>query len=137
MGQTEFDELLERLKEGAAKGLPKALGVNFTKMEKGYVEAEIAIREQHTNIYGIVHGGTLYTLADTASGFATRTYGVRVVTTNGSMNYLAAGKDTSKIVCHARVVKCGRSIAVVSADVFDDKEKLLANASFTFCVLDQ
>lgn len=137
MVQTEFDELLEQLKEGVAKGLPKALGVKFTKMEKGYVEAEIPIEEQHTNIYGIVHGGTFYTLADTASGFAARTYGVRVVTINGNMNYLAAGKDTSKIVCHAKVVKCGRSIAVASADVFDDKEKLLANASFTFCVLDQ
>ena len=51
------------------------------------LEAEIA--DNSRNVWGSVHGGFLYTMADTAAGaFARIKYGRRNVTLNGSMNYL-------------------------------------------------
>lgn len=129
------EKRIEELRQGLAKGFPKDLGMRFQELNLGYARVEMPVEDRLSNIYGMVHGGVLYTLLDTSSGFAVRTYGDRVVTLNGSVNYLRAGKDTQKLVCQSRVVKKGRGTAVVSAEVFDDEGELLANGSFTFYIL--
>ena len=93
------------------------------------------MEDRKRNIYGMAHGGVLYTLLDTSSGFAVRSYGDRVVTLTGTVNYLVAGKESSCLLAKARVVRKGGHTAVVSAEVFDDKGTLLANGSFNFYVL--
>lgn len=130
-------EQIESLEQGLAKGFPQNLQMGFETLDLGYVRMKMPVEDRLLNIYGMVHGGVLYTLLDTTSGFAVRTYGERVVTLNGSVNYLRAGKNTKKLVCEARVVKKGKGCAVVSAEVFDDGGELLANGSFTFYILNQ
>lgn len=130
-------QLKEALEKGLAKGFPQDLGMHFKELDIGYASLEMTVENRFTNIYGMVHGGVLYTLLDTTSGFAVRTYGERVVTLNGSVNYLRAGKDTKFLRSSAKVVKKGKGTAVVSAEVSDDSGKMLANGSFTFYVLNQ
>ena len=128
--------LRERLEKGLAKGFSLDLGMHFLDLEEGFVRMEMPVEDRMRNIYGMVHGGVLYTLLDTTSGFAARSYGIRVVTLNGNVNYLRAGKDTASLVCEAKVVRKGSHTAVVSAEVFDDQGTLLANGSLNFYVLD-
>lgn len=129
------EEIRQTLEKGLAKGFPLDLQMRFAKLDTGVACLEMPVEERFRNIYGMVHGGVLFTLMDTSSGFAVRTFGDRVVTLNGSANYLRAGKDTAKLICKAAVVKKGRGTAVVSAEVYDDSERLLANGTFTFYVL--
>lgn len=128
-------ELRERLEKGLARGFTLDLGIRFRKLDEGYAELEMPMEDRKRNIYGMAHGGVLYTLLDTSSGFAVRSYGDRVVTLTGTVNYLVAGKETAYLLSKARVVRKGGHTAVVSAEVFDDKGTLLANGSFTFYVL--
>lgn len=128
-------ELRERLEKGLARGFTLDLGIRFRELDEGYAELEMPMEDRKRNIYGMAHGGALYTLLDTSSGFAVRSYGDRVVTLTGNVNYLVAGKETAYLLAKARVVRKGGHTAVVSAEVFDDKGTLLANGSFTFYVL--
>lgn len=128
-------KLREYLEEMLKKGMPGELGIRFAAIEEGYVRAMMPITDRHTNVYGMVHGGAMYTLADTTTGFAARTYGGRVVTLNGSMNYLTGSPDTTKIFCDGRVVRHGRKTIVVSAEVYDEFGTLMANGSYTLYVL--
>lgn len=128
-------ELKRYLEEMLNRGMPGELGIHFVVLEEGYVRTEMPIENRHTNVYGMVHGGAMYTLADTTTGFAARTYGGRVVTLNGSMNYLTGSPDTAKIYCDGRVVRHGRKTVVVSAEVYDEFGTLMANGSYTLYVL--
>ena len=48
-------------------------GVEVTDASPGVVEIEFEAGSQHLNLQGLVHGGILATLADTAMGLAVRT----------------------------------------------------------------
>ena len=128
-------ELRERLEKGLARGFALDLGIHFRELDEGYAELEMPMEDRKRNIYGMVHGGALYTLLDTASGVAGRADGGRGVPLPGTATDLVAGKGTAYLLAKAKVVRKGGHPAVVSADVFDDKGTLLANGSFTFYVL--
>lgn len=108
------------------------LGVRFLVREMGYAKSEMEILPCHMNVLGIIHGGCLFTLADTTSGASSLGRGGRVTTVNGSINYLKAGKNTKKLVAEAREVKYGRTLSVCDCKIFDDKDNLLATTTMTF-----
>lgn len=108
------------------------LGIRFLECKAGYAKGEMDILPCHLNVLGVIHGGCLFSLADTISGTAVVGHGHRVTTVNGSINYLRAGKNTSKIIAEAKEVKYGRTFSVCEAQIFDDKGTLLAITTMTF-----
>lgn len=108
------------------------LGIRKVLAEEGYAKAEMIISPSHLNVHGILHGGCIFSLADTTSGMAVVSFGHSVTTVTGNINYLRPGKDTKKLTAAARVVKHGRTFTVCNAEVFDDKESLIATTTMTF-----
>lgn len=108
------------------------LGIELLEIHEGYVHIRVKTRENFQNIYGDLHGGCLYTIADTMAGVAAGTYGYYVTTVNGSIQYLKAARNTEYIFCEAKVIKPGKTISVVHVEIKDDKDLLLNTAEFTF-----
>ena len=108
------------------------IGMEILDIREGYVSARVRKRKELENIYGDLHGGCLYTVADNMAGIAASTYGYYVTTVNGGIHYLRAARNTEYIYCEADVVKQGRSISVVSVRISDDQGMLLNTAEFTF-----
>ena len=46
------------------------IGIKIIEADEGYCKAELKVNDRHLNPLGTVHGGCLYTLADTVAGFA-------------------------------------------------------------------
>lgn len=46
------------------------MGIRIVEVDEGYCKGELEVTDQHMNPLGTVHGGCLYTLADTVAGFA-------------------------------------------------------------------
>lgn len=109
-----------------------AIGMEILNIREGYVFARVKTRKELKNIYGDLHGGCLYTVADNMAGIAASTYGYYVTTVNGSIQYLKAARNTEYIYCEAEVIKPGRNISVVSVRIRDDQKLLLNTAEFTF-----
>ena len=57
----------------AANDFRKKIEMEITEARPGYAVGEIVLKPWHMNILGIVHGGVLYSLADTVGGTAAMT----------------------------------------------------------------
>lgn len=128
------DVLRERL---AATNMAKQFGFALTKAETGHVIIEMPVDERHKQTHGVVHGGVLAALADTAGGLATYMAcppGKRVATIEMKINYLEA-VSSGRVSAEARVVRLGAHIAVVDCDLYDDTCRLVGKALMTFFVV--
>jgi uncharacterized protein (TIGR00369 family) len=125
----------------AANSTGRQLGFKLVKATRGRVILGMKIDARHLQIHGVVHGGVLAALADTAGGLASFmacSLGTRVATVEMKINYLE-GVGRGRLTADARVVRIGRHLAVVDCDVTnntnDKKPKLLvAKALMTFFV---
>lgn len=108
------------------------IGIEILDIYKGYVRVRVKKRMDLENIYGDLHGGCLYTIADNMAGVAAGTYGYYVTTVNGSIQYLKAARNTEYIYCEAKVIKAGKTISVVQVEITDEKDTLLNTAEFTY-----
>jgi uncharacterized protein (TIGR00369 family) len=96
------------------------LGVRVVLIEDGAAEAMIephaALAQQH----GPYHGGAIATLADTTSGLAALTTAderTEALTVEFKISFLSPATD-EPLRCRSRVVRTGRTLAVMQADVF-------------------
>ncbi len=95
--------------------------------------------ESAYNPIGVVHGGLVCTLLDSAAGCAVHTTlpaGVGYTSAEIKVNYLRPiHGHTGELTAHGWVTKPGRRIAFAEADVRDSAGKLLATASSTCLVI--
>jgi uncharacterized protein (TIGR00369 family) len=127
-----FAEAARRtLKKTAAT---KLLGFELESVERGRAIVRMDARPRHRQIHGVVHGGILAALADTASGIAAYTtvrQGTAIATVELKINYLEAVSG-GRITADARVLRAGRNFVVVECEVFDASGSLAAKALLTF-----
>ena len=102
--------------------------------------AEVAFtpRPEHGQEYGVVHGAVLSALADTAAVYAILpglAADERMTSIEFKVNFLAAARpDGGEIVGRSAMVRRGRTVAVVQADVRQGKTHVLTGL-FTYIVL--
>ena len=126
-------ELQERL---YSSNTARQFGFRLAVAEPGRVILRMRVSERHKQVHGVVHGGILAALADTAGGLATYMAvprGRRVATIEMKINYLEA-VEGGTVEAEARVVRRGRHIAVVDCDVRSEDHRLVGKALMTFFV---
>ncbi len=109
------------------------LGAELTTVEPGYCEIELPFRPELTQQHGFVHGGVLATLADTVSGYAAFSLmpaDAAPLTVEYKLNIVRPGGG-EVLVARGRVVKPGRTLTVVQADIYniEDGEETLCVTS--------
>ena len=112
------------------------MGFRLLKASRGRVLLRFRVDSRHLQVHGVVHGGVLAALADTAGGLASYMacpVGTRVATVEMKINYLE-GVERGSITADARVVRIGRHLSVVDCDVTDNLGRLVAKALMTFFV---
>lgn len=108
----------------ARQAVMELLGAELVQVEPGRVEIQLPFRPELTQQHGLFHAGITTTIADSAAGYAAFTLfapGTMVLTTELKINLLAPA-DGERLRAVARVIKPGRTISVVEADVFVDKD---------------
>jgi uncharacterized protein (TIGR00369 family) len=115
-------------------------GARLSLVEPGVVEITLPYRADLTQQHGYLHAGVVTTIADSACGYAAFTLmpeGSNVLSVEFKVNLLrpAQGKE---FVARAEVIKAGRTLSVVRADVFalrGDETELVATMQGTMiCV---
>lgn len=132
------ESVLDRMKEAAARN-PFAvyIGMELLDGTEGYARARIRLKPQLENVYGGMHGGCVFSLADTVAGIAAASYGDWVTTLDASVNYMRPVINTEYLYCEAKVQRSGAKISVVRTQLLDDGGRLLADGSFTYYHLEQ
>ncbi len=115
----------------------KFLGLELGEMKPGEASLHLEVRDELKQNQGVVHGGVVASLIDTASAFAVVTQlepDERVTTTDLTIHYLRP-VISGRLTATARTVRAGRRLFVLSVEVMDDREKLVATAVTTYIKL--
>ena len=120
--------------------MAEMLGAEMVDVQPGYTEITLPIRRHTLQQGGMVHGGLIGMLADSAAGYAALSLmapGLDVVTVEYKINFLApAVGDT--LVGRGRVVRPGRTLFVCDADIYavtDGKETHVARMATTMMAI--
>ncbi len=135
-------DFLHAMRDGTFPPPPIAVLMGFSLVEVDYGLAvfECTPDESVYNPIGVVHGGLVCTLADSAAGCAVQSTleaGVAYTSIDINVTYLRpVTKDTGLIRATARTTKPGRRVAYATVEVTDTRGKLLAQATSSCLVMD-
>jgi len=111
------------------------LGIEVVEIDDGYAKLVMPFHEKLTQPYGIVHGGAIFSLADSAVAIATTSIVEperKVLTIEMKINFLAPVKD-GVMEAKARVLRKGR---IIPAEVdITNNGVLVAKAIATYIIL--
>ena len=111
------------------------VGVTFTKVEDGYSHCVLEVDKKLLNPAGIMHGGAIYTMADSGMGAALYSYvgeDEMFLTIEASMFYFKA-VSSGTLICESKVIHRGKRTAVMEAEIRKEGQ-LVAKAMGTFSI---
>jgi uncharacterized protein (TIGR00369 family) len=117
---------------GADIPFVKELGFSLQRMHGGESELHYEARAQHTNSYGVMHGGAVMTLLDVAMATAARsdTPDMGVVTIEMKSSFIRPARGP--MVAKGRMLERTRSMAFAEAWVYDAEGRLCSHSTGTF-----
>ena len=68
-------------------------GIELIEVSPGKARVKMEVREQHMNSHRTVHGGAIFTLADTAFALASNSHGIPAAAINAHISYLTAARS--------------------------------------------
>ena len=134
----DFRQAARQLFDRAA--FPQHLGMTLTHVELGLCRAELTLQPWQMQQDDFVHAGVLATLADHTAGAAAMTQvgaGQTILSIEYKINFLRPAIGSS-LRCEARVLRAGRTIIPVEAEVYaisGAQEKMVAKAIVTLAVV--
>lgn len=130
---------IEDRKQRAANALhnlpfAKLMGMRLVDIRPNEAVISVEMRDDLQQPSGVLHGGVTATLIDTAMAFAVRTHledHEFTATIDLTVHYLRPHtKGTA--TCTAKVVRAGKRIFTVSAEVENEEGKLIATGLSTY-----
>lgn len=128
-------EFMNKIAAGELPGAPIAghFGLDVVEVGDGTVTFRCSPDESHYNPIGMVHGGLVCTLLDSALGCATHTTlpaGTGYTSIEIKVNFLRpVSADNGPLICTGRVTKPGRRVTFAEGEVVDNEGKVVATAS--------
>jgi acyl-CoA thioesterase len=132
-------EITEERKQLAADRLhslafAKLLGMRLVDVRPNEAVIKMELRDDLRQPSGVLHGGVTATLIDTAMALAVRTHlgdDEFTTTIDLTVHYLRPHSEGT-VICTAKCVRAGKRIFTVSADVENEKGKLIATGLSTY-----
>jgi uncharacterized protein (TIGR00369 family) len=121
MHQVSNPRFAEDIKQSfALQSVMRVIGAELSVLEPGIVEITLPYRANLTQQHGYLHAGIVTTIADSAAGYAAYSLmpaGAEVLSVEFKVNLLRPAQGNS-FLARAEVIKPGRTLTVVRADVF-------------------
>lgn len=126
---------VERLSRALASvPFAKHLGIELDEIDEGVATLSFEIKPELKQNHGVVHGGAIASLIDSATAFAiiallpTNEHATTVDLTISFLRPLTQGRARAT----ARVVRTGKRLITVTAELLDDSGRLAATALSTY-----
>lgn len=119
-------------------GLPKFLGMTFTRIEKDVVAAEIVVRPEHCNPAGTIHGGGIMAFADTMGAIGTWVNlreGQDTTTVESKTNFFAAAPVGTTLTAESIPLHRGRRTQVWETKLTRSDGRMVAKVTQTQLVI--
>ena len=121
----------------AQHGFPNHLGIQILEIAHGYARAEMNLdRPEFMNATGnTVHGGVIFSLADSVTGAAAWSSGHYAATASSEIHYINAAMDSKKLIGVAKAVKFGKRLFVFDVEIYNEATVLIAKGLFSYMPL--
>jgi len=134
----EKERYLEQVKR-TANGSPyyRLLGMEITEIREGESRIQMLFREELTHPYGIVHGGAIASLADSAVAMALISLVEpkdRITTIEFKINFFVP-ISKGELKAHAKIIHKGSKTAVGDVEVVNEERKLVAKVIATYSIV--
>ena len=116
-------------------GFQQLIGLDIYERDAGASRARIEVTPGHMNPHGVVHGGVLYSMADTGMGAALYTRledDESCATIELKMVYIASVRGGT-LECETKVLNKGKRVAFLESEVRNG-DRLVAKALGTFAI---
>ncbi len=114
------------------------LGVQFTQVAEGYLEATMPVDHRTKQPFGILHGGATAALAESLGSVGSQILidqeKYQAVGTEINCNHLRSVTSGS-ITAKAKIKHRGKTIHLWDIDVFNDKDRLIAVAKLVVMII--
>src|SRR6476469_3078223 len=137
----EFAAVAERIHANVGRqGFMRLVGAELSELARGSCTIAVERRPELLQQHGFFHGAVTAFLVDNATTIAAATSrGQPALTAEYKLNLLSPATG-ERLICRARVIKPGRQVAVVAADVLavtDGVEKHTATALASIAMLQE
>jgi uncharacterized protein (TIGR00369 family) len=132
-----FEQCVDVVREEFPAPIGKLLGLTIIRGGIGRATVEFEATGRYANPMGTLHGGLLCDLADAAMGVAyhnTLAEGETFTTIELKINFLRPVWK-AKLRAEAKVVRAGKTVALLECDIVDERQRLVARASSTCMTL--
>lgn len=133
-GTNTVSELMANYDQNNA--FAKALGMHLEVVELGVVRYVLKVNESHLATPGFVHGGVLTTMLDATMGAGALTLVEKdqkvVSTIEMHVNFINPAKPENTLTATSVVVRQGKKVIFMKAEVRDEQNKCIAVSSGTF-----
>ncbi|MCI0691570.1 PaaI family thioesterase [candidate division KSB1 bacterium] len=140
MKKTTAPKNFENLLKARLRNAPISdfLGHRLIVCKDGRAEVRLPYRAEFQQSYGVVHGGIVATVADTAGFFAAASASpAQMVTTVEFKINLLSGAREENLTGVGKVIRNGRQLVVCEMIVYGRRRRKIALASGTYAGLDQ
>src|ERR1044071_4142222 len=123
----------EALVEAVPDGWMETLGARISEAEPGRVVLELIAGPQHRHGGGVVQGGVITQIADAAMGLSLATLqpdGIWNTTIELKINFVRPAIE-GRLRAVGKVVEMRQTVLFGEAEVFDERDRLVARASST------
>lgn len=134
MSEPDPAKLVRAREAFASVPYARFLGLELGDVADGQVSVHLPVRDELLQNQGVVHGGAVASLIDTASAFAVLSQidlHEKVTTTDLTIHYLRPA-TSGRMTATARIVRGGRRLFVLSVEVTNEVGLLLATAVTTY-----
>ena len=99
------------------ESFPQVLGLEVLEIEPGRSKVAMDFRPELCNIFGMLHGGAVFSLLDEAFQLACNSHGEVAVALQVSIHYLAPAEPGVRLVAEVRESNATRKTALYEAEV--------------------
>jgi acyl-CoA thioesterase len=100
-------------------------GIELITVSVGAAKVKMEIRDRHKNSHGTVHGGAIFTLADTAFALASNSHGIPAAAINAHISYVKSA-TSGTLFASAEEFSLNKKIATYIVHVTDQNGDRIA-----------
>jgi len=100
-------------------------GIELIEVSAGKSKVRMRIAGWHKNSHGTVHGGAIFTLADTAFALASNSHGIPAAAINAHISYVKSA-TAGTLYAEAEEISLNPKIATYTVTVTDDAGEKIA-----------
>lgn len=121
----------------ATEPFGKKFGITLIDVQDGYAKVEMHFTPDMENMFGMAHGGAIFSLMDAAFEVASNSHGTMAVALSMNINYLASPTKGALLTAEAGEINKTKRTAAYDIRATDDSGKLLATCQSLVYRLDK